>query len=160
MSWFSFLESSYLVFFLPMYSHSSKAQLINSRKVYCIDTGFLNITSSTLTKDDGRKLENMIFLHLRRNYSELYYFDNGGECDFVVVKNTNVEMLIQVCYSLNQDNLDRELNGLVKAMKFFNCSNGKIITFSEKDKITVEGYSIDVIPAYKFMTSKPLSKIK
>jgi uncharacterized protein len=154
MSWFSFLESTYLVFFLPMYSHSTKAQLINPRKIYCIDNGLLNAISSTLTQDEGRKLENIIFMHLRRSYTELFYFDEGGECDFVVLKNSKVEMLVQVCHSLNQDNLDREVNGLLKAMKFFNCKNGKIVTLNDKDKITIDGFEIEVMPAYRFMTMK------
>jgi predicted AAA+ superfamily ATPase len=64
-------------------------------------------------------------MHLRRSYTELFYFDEGGECDFVVLKNSKVEMLVQVCHSLNQDNLDREVNGLLKAMKFFQLQKRK-----------------------------------
>src|SRR5664279_4690659 len=66
LSWFSHLELSYLVSFLPMFSHSTKAQLINPRKVYAIDLGLVDVISNIMTEDMGRKLENLIYLHLRR----------------------------------------------------------------------------------------------
>lgn len=151
LSWFSHLELSYLVSFLPMFSHSTKAQLINPRKVYAIDLGLIDIISNTMTEDVGRKLENLIFLHLRSKNKELYYFDDKGECDFVVMKNGNVEKLVQVCYELSPDNIKRELNGLLKAMKFFNKQKAVIVTFDNTDFITKDGFEIKVIPAYKYL---------
>ena len=151
LNWFSHLELSYLISFLPMYSHSTKAQLINPRKVYAIDLGMLDAISNTMTEDVGRKLENLIFLHLRRKYTELYYFDEKGECDFVAMKNGSVYKLVQVCYELTPDNLKRELNGLLKAMRFFKKRKATIVTFANTDLIKENGFEIDVIPAYKFI---------
>lgn len=151
LSWFSHLELSYLVSFLPMYSHSTKAQLINPRKVYAIDLGLVNVISNTVTEDIGRKLENLIFLHLRRKYSELYYFYNNGECDFVATKDGVVTQLVQVCYELSADNLKRELNGLLQAMRFFKQHKATIVTFANTDFIEEDGFEIDVIPAYKYL---------
>jgi predicted AAA+ superfamily ATPase len=151
LSWFSHLELSYLVSFLPMFSHSAKAQLINPRKVYAIDLGLVDVISSSMTDDLGRKLENLVFLHLRRRYNELYYFDDKGECDFVAMKNGNVTELVQVCYELTPDNLNRELNGLIKAMQFFNFIEAKIVTFSTADVIESNGFRIEVVPAYNYL---------
>jgi predicted AAA+ superfamily ATPase len=151
LSWFSHLEFSYLVFFLPMYSYSTKAQLINPRKVYAIDLGLVDVISNTMTEDVGRKLENLIFLHLRRKYTELYYFDEKGECDFVAMKNGAVIKLVQVCYELTPDNLRRELNGLLQAMRFFNQHKATIVTFANTDFIDEDGFKIEVIPAYKYL---------
>jgi hypothetical protein len=151
LSWFSHLELSYLVSFLPMFSHSTKAQLINPRKVYAIDLGLVDVISNTMTDDSGRKLENLIFLHLRRKYTELYYFDEKGECDFVAMKNGVVQELVQVCYDLNPDNLKREMNGIMQAMKFFNIQKGKIITFTNTDLIKEHEFEIEVVPAYKYL---------
>jgi uncharacterized protein len=149
--WFSHLELSYLVFFLPMFSHSTKAQLINPRKIYSIDPGFIDVISNTFTEDSGRKLENLIFLHLRRKYTELYYFDDKGECDFVAFKNGKVDSLVQVCYQLTPDNLKRELNGLLKAMRFFNQQKAIIVTFNDSDLIKQDGLEVEVVPAWRFM---------
>lgn len=151
LSWFSHLELSYLVSFLPMFSYSTKAQLINPRKVYAIDLGLVNVISNTMTEDVGRKLENLIFLHLRRKYTELYYFDEKGECDFVAMKNNVVTEIVQVCYELTPDNLKRELNGLLQAMKFFNVHKAKIVTFSNADFIHQDEFEIEIIPAYKYL---------
>ncbi|MEI6575232.1 MAG: DUF4143 domain-containing protein [Bacteroidota bacterium] len=151
LSWFSHLELSYLVSFLPMFSYSTKAQLINARKVYAIDLGLINVISTTMTEDAGRKLENLIFLHLRSRYSELYYFDDKGECDFFVMKNGNVTSLIQVCYELTPDNLNRELNGLLNAMRFFKLKKGIIVTFDKQDFIKQDGLEVEVVPAHQFL---------
>lgn len=151
LSWFSHLELSYLVSFLPMFSHSTKAQLINPRKVYVIDLGLVNVISTTLTEDLGRKLENLIFLHLRRKYTELYYFDEKGECDFVAMKNDSVVELVQVCYELTPDNLKREMNGLLLAMRFFNLNKAILVTFSNSDLIKEDNFEIEVVPAYKYL---------
>jgi predicted AAA+ superfamily ATPase len=151
LSWFSHLELSYLVSFLPMFSHSTKAQLINPRKVYAIDLGLVNVVSTNLTENAGRKLENLIFLHLRRKYTELYYFDEKGECDFVAMKNGEVVELVQVCYELTPDNLQRELGGLHKAMRFFKLQTARIVTFSNSDRIEEAGFNVEVIPAYEFL---------
>jgi hypothetical protein len=134
-----------------MFSHSTKAQLINPRKVYAIDLGLVNAVSTTLTENLGRKLENLIFLHLRRKYTELYYFDEKGECDFVAMKNDNVVELVQVCYELTPDNLKRELNGILQAMKFFNFNKATIVTYSNSDFIKENAYEIAVVPAYKYL---------
>jgi uncharacterized protein len=154
LSWFSQLELSYLVSFLPMFSHSTKAQLINPRKVYAIDLGLVNIVSSVLTEDAGRKLENLVFLHLRKKYAELYYFNEKGECDFVAMKSGQVIELVQVCYELTADNLRRELNGLLAAMRFFGQQKATIVTFSNSDNIINEGYIVTVVPAYHYLSLK------
>lgn len=154
LAWFSHLELSWLLGFLPMFSHSTKAQLINPRKVYAIDPGLAEIVSPVMTDDAGRRLENLVYLHLRRKYRELYYFDDRGECDFIAMKHGKVAELIQVCYELTPDNLDRELNGLLAAMRFFHIPSGTIITHAGSDRITKEGYTVTVIPAYKYLTEK------
>ena len=152
LSWFSHLELSYLISFLPKFSYSSKAQLINPRKIYAIDLGMVNVISNSITEDLGRKLENLIFLHLRRKYTELFYFDDKGECDFVALKNSQVVELIQVCYELTPDNVKREKNGLLQAMRFFNLLKATIVTFSNSDSIKEDQYEIMVVPAYLYLT--------
>ncbi len=153
LTWFSHLELSYLFSFLPMYSHSVKAQLINPRKIYSIDLGMVDSISLKNTEDQGHRLENLVFLHLRREHKELYYFDNksSSECDFVVMKNGKAKKLIQVSYLLTTDNIEREINGLKEAMLFFNLKRGYIITLAGKDKIKVDGLEIEVMPAHELL---------
>ena len=153
MEYLSHLETSYLFFFVPRFSYSLKSQLINPRKVYSIDTGLINVNSASFSDNYGSLFENMIFLALRRKHSEIFYFSQKNECDFVVCVNGKVKELIQVCYELNQDNLEREANGLYEAMRFFNIKKGLIVTLNQTDNLFNNGMTIAVLPAHKFLTS-------
>lgn len=57
---------------------------------------------------------------------------------------------IQVCYEMNGDNQEREMNGLLSALKFFRLSKGLILTIDQTDKILTDGYENHVVPAFKF----------
>jgi len=72
----------------------------------------IQINSISFNEDKGRLLENMVFMHLRRQSSEIYYFFDKKECDFVVFQRGKLMGLYQVCWQLGPDNMDRELNGI------------------------------------------------
>jgi len=91
-------------------------------------------------------------LHLRRRYKEIYYYAEKGECDFIVVEKGEVKEVIQVCYQLTQDNLDRELNGLLEALHFFNKEEGTIITLNQTDRFEKDGKVAKVVPFYNFVS--------
>jgi len=153
LDYFSFLEDSYLINFLPKFSYSYKTQLINPRKIYMIDPGIIKETSASFTKDSGHLLENLVYWEFRRQGKELYYFnENGCECDFVIVKNSKIEQLIQVCYELTPENTEREQRGLHEAMRFFNTDKGLIITHCQNDAYMQNGKQINVVPAYQYFT--------
>jgi len=84
MEYLTYFTEAYLFFFVPKFSYSNKVQLVNPRKVYSIDTGLVAANSISFSDDNGRLLENLVFLHLRRSYSEIYYFSEKKECDFIV----------------------------------------------------------------------------
>ena len=151
-SWFAHLEQSYLFSFLPMYKTSIRAQAVNPRKVYAIDTGLVNAISSNLQDDMGHKLENLVYLHLRKRYKQLYYFHDNVECDFIAFNKNKISEILQVCYELNQDNLDRELNGSLRAMEYFNYKNAQIITLNQRDVIKKDGKIIEVIPVSDYLS--------
>ena len=149
----SHLEDSYLLHFVPKFSYSLRKQMVNPRKVYAIDTGMINVNSGSFTDDSGRKLENLVYLHLRRKSREIYYFSEKGECDFIVFVNGVAVEAVQVCFDLNPDNLDRELNGALEALASLNLKEGKIITVHQKDRYEKEGCIINVIPCHEFLLS-------
>lgn len=146
-SWF---EDSYLLFSVARFSWSLKSVAVNPKKVYTIDTGFAQANSLSYSKDQGRLLENAVFIHLRRSNQEIFYFREKHECDFVVRKQNKVTLAIQVCYELNQDNLKRECYGLLEALHFFDLEKGYIITLNQHDQFQMEGKIIDVLPAYEW----------
>jgi uncharacterized protein len=151
----SWLEDAYLFFFLPRFSWSAKNIAVNPRKVYAIDNGMVNANSLSFTEDKGRLLENAIYLYLRQQNYDLYYYREEKECDFVVFENKKCTMLIQVCWEINGDNKTRETDGLLDAMLFFKKDEGTIITFNQRDTLRVNGHTIYLIPAYDFLTGQP-----
>ncbi len=153
MEYLSHFEYSYLFHFVPKFSYSLRKQMVNPRKVYAIDTGMVNVNSASFTEDSGRKFENLIFLHLRRKYKDIYYFSEKGECDFISYGRKEIPEIIQVCYNLNQDNLDRELNGIFEALTFFNLKTGTLVTFNQKDRFQRNGMTVHVVPGYDYLVS-------
>ena len=146
MEYFSYLEESWLFFFVPKFSYSQKKQLVNPKKVYAIDTGLVTANSRSFSEDHGRKFENMVYLHFRRKYQEIYYFSEKQECDFVVFDRKGLVELVQVCAELNPDNLKRELNGLWESMEFFEKKEAILVTLGQEDEFEQDGYKIHVVP--------------
>lgn len=145
------LEDSYLLFSLPRFSWSLKSIEKNPKKVYVIDSAFATANSLSFSNDLGRTLENTIYLHLRRHYSEIFYFREKGECDFVVKEGKSITLLLQVCNDLHTENLEREVNGLLEAMNFFQKTEGYIITANQKDELKKGGKMIHVLPAWEWL---------
>lgn len=148
-NWF---EDSYLIFSIPQFSWSVKVQARNPRKVYTIDTAFAKANSLSYSNDNGRLLENSVFLHLRRNGNEINYFRGKKECDFVVFQSKEFAGAFQVCAEVNLDNKDRELYGLVEALNAFDRLSGTILTMKQEDSFTFEGKEIKLIPTWKWMS--------
>jgi len=146
----SFFENSYLLFTVPMFSYSAKKQMVNPRKVYSIDTALAEANSLSFSKDLGRKLENMVYIRLRKRYRQIYYYSGKGECDFLMQEKEKITGALQVCYELTPDNLDRELDGLMEAMKTVNITEGLIITMNQKDQFVKDNMKIRVIPAFEW----------
>ncbi len=146
----SHLEQAYVIQMLPKFAYSYKVQLANPRKVYFIDNGLQRVISPSFSPDLGRKLENAVFWELRRQFAELYYYnENHKECDFVVCQNSMPVQLIQVCWQLNAENIVRERDGLLDAMNFFGFEQGKIITLNQEDKMIIDGKTIEVLPFFQ-----------
>ncbi len=150
LDYFAFLENAYIVQFLPLFSYSLKKQIRNPRKVYSIDLGLFTENSIVFSDENGRRIENAVYLHLRLKWKELYYFQEKKECDFVVFEKGALQQLIQVCYELTPENLERETMGLYHAMDFFKATSGTIVTFRQKETFWKENKKIEVIPLDEF----------
>ncbi len=152
LEYFSHLSSSYLFSFVPKFSYSVKSQMINPRKAYSADTGLITVNSLSFSGDKGRRLENIIHNHIRTRYPNICYWSEKNECDFVILRKGKKPLLIQVCYDLNMDNLDRELAGLTEVAKFFTTREGIIVTLNQSDKFSNDGIRINAVPADEFLT--------
>jgi hypothetical protein len=150
-SFISFFEDSYLLFTVPKFSYSFKQQLVNPKKIYSIDNGLSNANSVSFSSDKGRMLENVVFNNLRKKFKNIYYFQETYECDFVIKEKEKIILAIQVCYELNNDNKERELNGLLEALIALNIEQGLILTFNIEDQFVIKNKKIFVKPTWKWL---------
>lgn len=149
-NWCDWFEDAYLFFFVPKYSDSVRAQLVNPRKVYSVDTGLVNVVSRRIVFNDALCFENMVFLALRRKYRDIFYFDDGGECDFVCMEHHLPRVAVQACVKLTKEDSGREKEGLVAAMRRFSFNEGFIVTKSQREDIKVDEGVIHVVPFSDF----------
>ncbi len=150
-SFISYFEDTYMIFTIPRFDYSLKKMLVRPKKIYSIDNGLSIKNSSSFFDDRGRLLENVVFINLRKRYKNIFYFQENNECDFLVRDGTSITQAIQVCYEINRDNKDREINGLLEAMNKFKLKNGMILTYNQNDKFVIKDKIIKAIPVWKWL---------
>ena len=146
----SYLGETYFAKTINKFDYSYKKQIINDKKFYVLDNGFIGVLSKKLTRDYGWLLENLVLNCLNNNYEVFYYFEKT-ECDFLVVKNREVKQAIQVCYELNEKNREREIEGLAEAMDKFKLKEGLLLTNSQEEELKLHGKKIVIKPVWKWL---------
>ena len=140
------LEKSFLVTEVPLFSYSVATQTRNKKKAYCEDNAFPANVSFRFTANRGKLFENLVFTELSKLGSELFYFNDTYECDFIVKHKDTLEA-VQVAWELeDKSTLDREVRGLRKAMDQLNLKTGTIITHNTEHILD----NISVIPFWKY----------
>ncbi len=107
------LENAFLVYKVQRYDIKGKHLLETQEKYYVSDLGLRHAIIGYRDNDIGGVLENVVFEELlRRNWKVNIGKQNTAEVDFVANQNHN-RIYIQVCYALNENNMDREFNPLL-----------------------------------------------
>ena len=147
-----FLQDAYMLSLVPKYDASVKKQLHNPKKVYGIDLGLMRQLSFQHSENQGRLLENLVFLELKRHTKSVYYHHGKVECDFVIREKNRITQAIQVCWSLDDDNTrQREINGLLEAMTAYQLKNGLILTEDESDRLMINEKVITIMPVWLWL---------
>jgi len=155
--YFEYLHNAFIVDALPLFDWSYKKQIVNPKKIYSIDTGLTKRVSFEVGKRKGDYLENIVFLELKRRFSDIYYYKTAQsyEVDFLVKNYQQITHLIQVSYALNDEKtLKREIRALLKAnseLKKDNDIELLIITNDESREITKEGIKIKVVNIFEWL---------
>lgn len=141
---------------VPNYSKSLQKIESSQPKYYCIDNGLRDAVLLPLSDDDGKKLENTVFLQLYRQRSpvdRIFYYHGKGECDFVVQRGVEICRLIQVTWDMgDEETRRREINGLIEAAEATGCDNLFIITSDSSEEINLgDGKVIHVLPAWRWL---------
>lgn len=149
------LTDAFVFYRAPIHSRSEKSRMINPVKIYTIDTGLLNAMTFQNSSDAGLILENMVFMHLRRNNYQIEYVTTkkGFEVDFFARHPiTNDVKLIQVCRQMSDPKtFDREYRGLQSAMAELSIPSGAIVTWDDEARLDT---NINAVPIWKWLLTE------
>ncbi len=149
--YFEYLQNTFVIDALPLFDWSYKKQISNPKKIYSIDTGLSKRVSFEVGKKLGDILENIVYLELRREFDELYYFKTtqNYEIDFLVKERDYITHLIQVSFTLGDEKTyKRELRALVKAKEELRTTNEislMVITMDKSQDVLFEDTNIKVV---------------
>lgn len=141
-----YLEETWLIFSIENYA-ARFAERESNRKYYFIDNGILNLF---IFNPETLLLENLVAVSLYRMVGkELYFYNQNVEVDFYI---PDQKWLVQVSYNISDtQTFTREVNGLLKTAKFLKAEKLQIVTRNEERTVEQDGFTIEVIPIWKWM---------
>lgn len=145
--YYRYFSDCMLIFEVRKFAESTYKRMRNPAKVYLIDNGLGRRVTSA---DAGRLLENLVFLELRRKEYEMFYFEEKIECDFIAKISDGDLLPIQVCFELNEENISRETEGLIKACRAVDATKGLILTNDDEKELSKDGINIKAVPFWKW----------
>lgn len=152
--WLDYACNIFLLHKVPKYSKSIIKQSTSLSKYYVVDFALANSVLLPQSEEKGKALENAVYMHLARHLNEneqIYYFNEGAECDFVIANDEGVKELIQVCWELDEFNTPRECGGLCAASAATGCKKASIVTCNQAQSIHYGDLQINVVAAWDFM---------
>ena len=152
--WLDYACNISLLHKVPKYSKSIIKQSTSLSKYYVVDFALAKSVLLPQSEEKGKALENAVYMHLARHLNEneqIYYFNEGAECDFVIANDEGVKELIQVCWELDEFNTPRECGGLCAASAATGCKKASIVTCNQAQSIHYGDLQINVVASWDFM---------
>ena len=152
--WLDYACNIFLLHKVPKYSKFIIKQSTSLSKYYVVDFALAKSVLLPQSEEKGKALENAVYMHLARHLNEneqIYYFNEGAECDFVIANDEGVKELIQVCWELDEFNTPRECGGLCAASAATGCKKASIVTCNQAQSIHYGDLQINVVAAWDFM---------
>ena len=153
-----YLNQTYLISTISKYSSRSRERARNE-KSYAIDVAFMDKRENAFSGENlGWRLETVVYLELLRRKAgtenDIYYYQGrSAEADFVVCDGNKTLAVYQVSYDIsNEKTRKREIKGCIAGAKATKCDNIFLITDHESEVIEEDGYTIQVIPIWEWLT--------
>ena len=159
----AYFEEAYLVFCVRQFSYSLAEATTSSQKVYVIDPGLALASARVNTNALGQRLEDCIYLELRRRVSlgrtdtvSTYRTKDGNlEVDFVVGDALAQDTfgLYQVSADVSdQRTLKRELRALWQGLREAGLEEGELVTLEGREvRHEQDGLCVWQVPAWKWL---------
>ena len=107
--------SIYMLAYVEKYDPAVIKREMSNKRVYLFDNGFAAATQYSFSEDRGKRLENIVYRHLREKTEAIFFIRNKWECDFVILWDGRTPDLVQVTDQLHEQNFQREIKGLESA---------------------------------------------
>ena len=153
-----YLNQTYLISTISKYSSRSRERARNE-KSYAIDVAFMDKRENAFSGENlGWRLETIVYLELLRRKAgtenDIYYFQGrSAEADFVVCDENKTLAVYQVSYDIsNEKTRKREIKGCIAGAKATKCDNIFLITDHDSEIIEEDGYTIQVVPIWEWLT--------
>lgn len=153
-----YLNQTYLISTISKYSSRSRERARNE-KSYAIDVAFMDKRENAFSGENlGWRLETIVYLELLRRKAgtenDIYYYQGrSAEADFVVCDGNKTLAVYQVSYDIsNEKTRKREIKGCIAGAKATKCDNIFLITDNESEVIEEDGYTIQIVPIWEWLT--------
>ncbi len=153
-----YLNQTFLISTISKFSSRSRERARNE-KSYAIDVAFMDKRENAFSGENlGWRLETIVYLELLRRKAgtenDIYYYQGrSAEADFVVCDGNKTLAVYQVSYDIsNGKTRKREIKGCIAGAKATKCDNLFLITDHESEVIEEDGYTIQVIPIWEWLT--------
>jgi predicted AAA+ superfamily ATPase len=148
-NYIGYLDEVNLVHLVPKFDFSLNKVKRSTKKVYLEDTGLFENLGFQFMEGKGKLYENAVCLELKRRGFEVYYWSDGTlECDFIAKRGKDLEMAVQVCYQLSDENTAREIRALETTCNELKIDRGFIVSSQVPD---VDAGGFEVIPLWRFL---------
>lgn len=145
----SYLEDSYTIFSLPLYTRNIRERQRNPQKYYALDNGLR--MAMTISEDKGKLLESIVYMELRRLSKDIFYYYSNMEVDFIREKDNRLE-LINVCYDLSTAGTrNREIDSLLNGMSKLKIKDSFLLTSDEEGEEVIDNKKILIKPVWKWL---------
>ena len=127
-----YLEDAYLIFSVPLYSESLRAQNI-PKKIYAIDNGLIHANSLKINDSYNQFLENQVYLDLRRQNKAVYFYNTqaGYGIDFVTLAKNGDREIIQVTWDMSDPQTAQREKRALQAAEAELRIPGRILTLRD-----------------------------
>jgi len=148
------LQDACVIFLVPLDARSGKRRQVTPRKSYLVDPALCPAFAYQKDLDVGHLLENVVYLHLRRQGAEIAYHltESGREVDFIARHPDGRVELVQACAAASAPaTARRELDALAEAMPERGVSESLLVTLDEEREEETEGGRVRVVPAWRWL---------
>ncbi len=147
----SYFQGACPVYPVSVLSDSLAVKRVNPDKYYVVDTGLISAVTPKVDAERGWKLENLVYMTLRRGMRKVHYFPlpENREVDFHVYDQlSGRHSLIQVAWDVSDDaTFGRELSAIQEAKAATGIKDCSVVTWDTEADL---GDGIRAVPVWQW----------